>query len=140
MTANDDLHYPRWPDRDVTRAGELAVSWRRGAERAFATVAQEPQAYQRTTLVVGALTRRLREAGKGPTALPASWASRESLLAEVLGSDERLSAPGVDLEAALCAAFAMRYTEVAEEIACARRLQVIATSTATDGWVVLEQT
>src|SRR5262245_52456487 len=139
MTSHDDLHYPRWPDEDVSRARELAVSWRRSAEGAFASAAQQPEVYQRTALLVGALTRRLRESGTGPTALLEAWTSRETLLAEVQESDERLSAPGVDLAGAVGAAFAMRYTEVAEEIACARRLHALATSPATEGWVVLEQ-
>ena len=139
MTRDDDFHYPQWSDKDVASAARLAADWQAASERAFGVALQQPEVYQRTALIVGALVRRIREEGRGPGALVAAWERRRPLLEEVLADDARLGATRTDLELVAGAAFAMRYREVVAEIEAAQRLHRLATATPREGWVVLEE-
>src|SRR5262245_2966941 len=132
MTGDDGLHYPKWSDEDVATGRRLAADWQSASERAFGVALAQPDVYQLNASLVGALVRRLREEGPGPTVLVAAWNRRWSLL-------EELGATGGDLETVAGAAFALRYREVQLEIQAAHRLHLLSEQPPRDGWVVLEE-
>jgi hypothetical protein len=139
MTGEDDRHYSRWTDEDVAAAERLAVDWQTASEHAFGSVLLQPEVYQRTALLVGALLRRLREEGPGPAVLVGAWDRRRALVDELQTADPRLRGAGGNLELVAGAAFAMRYREVVDEINAAQRLSRIAAEVPSAGWVVLEE-
>ncbi len=125
-------------DDPVAALRDLSRQWATIADRAFASGMSDPAAYARTLRFVTAAVEELRTRGNGATDLLSAWAGHRDLVHAVADSDPRYSLEGLDPEALAGAAFAMRYRELAETIAGARRLETLA---ALDdiGWVVAEE-
>ena len=139
MSESGDLHGSR-QSADIRQvAGELFRAWNEAAERAFATGSRQPDVYMRTTRLVGAVTRELRELERGLEPFLDAWREHRDLVGRVAGSSDLLTAEGLDVEAVAGAAFAMRYREVIAEIMLDDRRAALAAAPPGTRWLVLEE-
>lgn len=137
----------------------LGSQWMAAAEGAFSGLAGSPERYIAAARLVAAWLGRLRALPPGPAAGPGdagrgylrecddaaavaallgAWDARASQVPD--GETSPLSLTGAEREALTAAAFAIRYTEVAEWLALRqRRREMAAAARSPRGWVVLEE-
>lgn len=148
MTSRDDLHYPKDPASPAVdavggaaqvAAARLAEDWRATSERAFASLVQQPELYQRTAVLSGALVEQLRQEGPGFESLLRCWDHREQLVSSALAARPDAALASGDRGPALATAFALRHAELVEEAAAGRRLEQLAAADHDQEWVVLEE-
>ncbi|MEU8246291.1 hypothetical protein [Nonomuraea sp. NPDC048916] len=120
-------------------AAELVRTWNAAADRAFSVAVHQPDVYLRTTRLVAAVVRELRERGRGAEPLVEAWREHRELVRRVADSSDLLTLDGLDVDEVAGAAFTMRYREVLEEITLDDRLAALAEAAPDAGWLVLEE-
>jgi hypothetical protein len=139
MSESEDVRNLR-PAPDARQAAsELLRTWNAAADRAFSAGIHQPDVYLRTTRLVGAVARELRECARGVEPLLDAWREYREFVRRVAESSDLLTADGLDVEAVAGAAFAMRYREVLEQITLDVRLAALAKAAPGVGWLVLEE-